>query len=84
MNLLGVYRFYNFNIALNRTMVTQSLKVSYPTIMELSFGYLFYYRVSYDATVSMLHRQAESRIISQIDKFLKFVISFASLTKSMI
>lgn len=82
MNLEGVSIFSNLRIALKRTIVTQSLNMSYPTIMELSFGYLCSYTVSSEAIVSILQKQAERRMIYQMDKFLIFVISFESLTKS--
>lgn len=40
MNVLGVSISSNFKIDLKRTMVTQSLKVSYPIMIEFNFWYL--------------------------------------------
>lgn len=39
--VFGVYISSNLRIDLNSTIVTQSLKVSYPTMMALSLGNLF-------------------------------------------
>ena len=76
--------FSNLKIDLKRTMVTQSLKISSPTMIELSFRYLISSTASSEATVSMLHRQADSNKTSHRDKLRKLVISLASRIKSMV
>lgn len=76
--------FSSLRIDRKSTIVTQSLKMSSPTIIEFSLGYFPSSTVSSEATVSMLHRQAESRRTYHRDKFLKLVISLASRIKSKV
>lgn len=83
MNLVGVYICSNFKMDLKSTIVTQSLKVSSPIIIEFNFWYFCSYTASSDATVSILQRQAERRSISQLDNVRILVMSFASRTKSI-
>lgn len=70
-------------MALKRTIVIESLKISSPTTIDCNFLYFFSETASSEATVSMLHMQADSSRTYQIDNVLILVISLISLIRSI-